>query len=376
MGFWQTGYLEFHEPVGLENFVPTPLVYTCKYCEETFTCPDELQTHRFENHKLRRPTIFIWNKEVGTSPLKITRPIVKGDIHISNCDHAWLNGMSISPSDIEDELVAKETDTVTVKLSCKGISSEFSLEFEIANEKDMEGVARCFFNMAKEGHLGIDSVEDFIDAAQAFPTASTYLDGICHYLYGVLAKERSPDSSLQYEDYREKFNLAENSLKDFNHYLGQVVVAIIRFHFNRFGESIDSAAKSRVGPRICIASKRFERWMSGDIAGANELLSRTLDTGIEELLTDIQTEELVRLCMSDVKTIASRMFDSPSLISGEYISELDRTKLWVMKAEIYADLRETEKAKNYARKLRNNPTFGLWAESLLERLTDAEKSYL
>ena len=39
MGFWHTGYAEFHEASGLEGYVyspPPPVRYVCEHCSASF----------------------------------------------------------------------------------------------------------------------------------------------------------------------------------------------------------------------------------------------------------------------------------------------------------------------------------------------------
>lgn len=372
MGFWHTGYIEFHEPVGLgEAIVPTPPVYRCKHCDEAFGSPYELHTHRFEQHPYSRPVLFIRDIEVGTTPLRITKPLIKDDIQISHCDHAWINGVPLSPSDISDQLVATTNDTVTIKLANEGVSAEFSLRLAIASEDDLDGVDRCFLDVARRGRLDKRSIEDFIRAAEVFSSSTGYVDGICEYFYGVLAKERSVDSSLPYDAYREKFTRADEALKDFDRPLARVIGALIAFHFNRFIDSRDLAGKSRVG----IASERFERWIAKDTAGADALLARDFDAGIEKLVTDYESERIIAWCVADSQSLKPHAKDIESLICRD-IPEFDRTKLRVLLAELYANHGNRDKAASHARDLRNNPTFGQWAESVLERLTGEGKSHV
>ncbi|HED14814.1 MAG TPA: hypothetical protein ENI62_14375 [Gammaproteobacteria bacterium] len=372
MGFWHTGYIEFHEPAGLgDSYVPAPPVYRCKHCDETFASADELRDHRFENHPYTRPILFLRGTEAGTTPLRITRPLEKGDIQVGRCDHAWLNGVALSPPDLDEKLVAETNNAVTVKLANEGVSAEFVLSFEIASEKDLVGVDRCFLDVAQRGRLDIRAVEDFITASRAFPTAIGYCHGICEYFYGVLAKERAADSSLPYEAYREKFTCAEDALENFDSVLARVICSLIAFHFNRFRASVDLAGDSRVG----IASGRFERWVAKDIIGANRLLSHTFDTRLEKLLTDFECERLIVWCVADPKALFAHAQDIESLIHQD-IPEFDRTKLRVLLAELYADLGNVEKAKNHARELRNNPTLELWAKSVLDRLTDEKQPHV
>lgn len=55
MGFWHTGYSEFHEVEGLGNFVPNllPPKFSCAYYAELFTSIDDLRIHRFEYGSVR-----------------------------------------------------------------------------------------------------------------------------------------------------------------------------------------------------------------------------------------------------------------------------------------------------------------------------------
>ena len=50
MGFWHTGYIEFHEEVGLKGyeFRPNTREYPCASCAKVFATAEELQTHRLE----------------------------------------------------------------------------------------------------------------------------------------------------------------------------------------------------------------------------------------------------------------------------------------------------------------------------------------
>ncbi|WP_424946411.1 C2H2-type zinc finger protein [Candidatus Spongiihabitans sp.] len=372
MGFWHTGYMEFHEPVGLEGYVPEyiPPVYQCKHCEETFASVNELRTHRFESHPYSRPILFLRGIEAGTNPVRITKPLKKGDVQTSRCKHVEINGVPLSPSAIGEKLSSETNDTVTVRLTNEGISAEFVLRFEIASEEDLAGIEHCFLDVARSRRLDMRAVEDFIRATETFPTAIGYCNGICEYFYGVLAKERSADSSLPFEKYREKFARAEDALKDFDRPLVRVIRALIAFHFNQFNESIDLAGKSRVG----IASGRFERWIAGDTIGANRFLSRTSDSRIEELLTDFESERLIKWCVADPKALVPQLQDIESLIHQDILA-FDRTKLRVLLAELYANQRSVTEAKNHARELRNSPVFGLWAENLLHRLTDEKQPY-
>src|SRR5689334_9460164 len=96
MGFWHTGYQEFHELTGLETWAPAPPTYHCAHCEAPFDCAEDVRIHRFASHPLRRPSLFVRGRELGTRPLRITQPLAAGDIRIDGCEQASLNGTEIS----------------------------------------------------------------------------------------------------------------------------------------------------------------------------------------------------------------------------------------------------------------------------------------
>ena len=62
MGFWQTGYLDTiydGDSEGMSANIPVrPVEYFCDQCDEVFSQPDALKTHRFEAHPIRMPCLM------------------------------------------------------------------------------------------------------------------------------------------------------------------------------------------------------------------------------------------------------------------------------------------------------------------------------
>jgi hypothetical protein len=363
MGFWHTGYMDFHEHVGLEgHYPPEPTVYRCRLCGNDFPTPEELQVHRFESHPDERPLLFIRGLEIGTAPHRITRTLQADEVRASHFDHAHINGTRVIPSKLGKKLSQTTNERVTVELANEGVTARFDISFEIASDIDLAGVDSCFLAVARLRRLDLRAIEDFISAARAFPSGMGYCDGICEYLYGVLAKERAQDSSLAYEAYREKFNRAADLLRDFQRPIAQAIGALVAFHFNHFSESPAMVGKLRVG----IAATRFERWLEGDVRGARAALSREYDDSLEKLLTDLETERIISWSIARLKIILPQLQDIESILQQD-IPEFDRAKLRILLAEIYSVQGDALKAKRHARELLNNPTLGHWAEQLIER---------
>jgi hypothetical protein len=369
MGFWHTGYIEFHEPQGLDFvYVPVRPVYSCQHCGGTFETTDALQKHRFERHPYIRPGLFIRGVEAGNVPIRITESLRLSDLGLFHYSSLKLNGMPISLTELGKHLIRTTNDTAVLELTNEAVSACFTLQFDIASEPDLIGVDRCFFNVAKRGRLDVRALEDFISDAQAFPSAIRYCDGVCEYFYGVLVKEGASGSSLPYEQYRDKFSRAADILEDFHRPLARMIGALIAFHFNHFHEAMALAGNSRVG----IAAARYNQWLQGDLDGARRVLARERDDKLEKLLTDAETERLVAWCVVGPEVLRRQWADLDSLVAHD-LPETDRAKLHILLAEDAAERGHVSDARRHARELRNNPALGEWAERLLERLSEKER---
>jgi hypothetical protein len=360
VGFWHTGYMEFHEPVGLGELQvsPTAPEFRCEQCGESFPTFDQLRSHRFENHPAVRPVLFVRGREVGGSPLRVIRSIEAIDVRTLNTSAARLNGRPVQLGDLGHLLAQMSTTVADVQLA-GDVSVDFRLVFEIATNRDIAGVERCFENAAYRGRLDRRSVEDFIEAARAFPTALAYCDGICEYLYGVLAKERSPESSLPFREYREKLNRAADVLRDVDRPLARLIQGLVAFHFNHFAVAVSCSPSTRVAA----ASSRYMGWIlrSSDTDGST---SRPTSLAVDRLLTDLDTEHILRWVLSPSEDTLTRAVEIESAIERD-LPEFDRVKLRVLLAEAYGTVGRIADAQRHARELRNNPTLGQWAESVL-----------
>lgn len=360
MGFWHTGYMEFHEPIGLGEFVAAPTIpeFRCDPCGESFPTFDQLRTHRFEKHPAIRPVLFVRGREVGGAPLRVTQAIGPADVRVLHASTARVNGRSASSDELGTLLAPMRTAVADIGL-CGEVNANFRLLFEIARDQDILGVEKCFESAAHRGRLDRRAIEDFIESARAYPSALAYCDGICEYLYGVLSKERSPESSLPYHEYREKFNRAAEILRDVHRPLARLVQGLVAFHFNHF----PIAASCTPSTRIASASRLFLGWIGRHLRLTEESAGPTSIT-LDRLLTDLDTEQLLRWALSPWSETLSHASEIEATIHRD-IPEFDRVKLRVLLAEVYAKAGQHANAERHARELRNNPTLGPWAESML-----------
>lgn len=367
MGFWHTGYMEFHEPVGLEgSFEPSHPSFPCAHCVKTYSSMEELRRHRFEAHPLYRPVMFLHGRELGTQPQRITRKLLPADVQIEGCDHVALNGSEIPITSLPSMLAGISSDVCRVVLSKSSVEATFELDIRVASETDLEGVEEQFKRTALGRRLDTRAVDEFISASSRFVSAIGYCDGVCAYLYGVLAKERAHDSSLPYEAYSGKFSKAAEELAAYDRPLARAIGSLIEFHFNHFPESARLAPDSRVG-RV---AERYAAWIESrdqvqePLPAAEDLISR-----IEVLVTDWETEQIIRWGMRPLSSLVKDADDIESF-STRSLAKFDKVKLHVLLGELYALAGNSQRGLKHAKSLRNVVALEKWSEALNRKISE------
>lgn len=368
MGFWHTGYMEFHEPVGLGDslFKPSPPSFRCKLCDDIYHSINELRQHRFEKHPLQRPILFVYGRELGTHPIRITQHLTEHDVYTDNCDQAFLNGHEISVCTVPLQLSQISSGVYKLVLRKTSVEVEFILDFRIASEDDLKGVETQFETMARGCRLEISVIDEFICATKPFGTAIGYCDGICEYLYGVLAKERAPDATLPYESYVGKFNKAAEALSVYKRPLAQTMCALIAFHYNHFEEAAYLASKARVG----CAAKKYATWMQGRMTGIeHKVVSNVVTSHIEALVTDWKTEQIIRWSNRPLDDLTKHVAEMESFLKRE-IDQKDGVKVHILLGEIYAKSGDFKNALKHAKILRSLPPLEKWTESMIRTYSE------
>lgn len=366
MGFWHTGYFEHHEESGLEyTFEPTPIYHHCSICKAEFTALEDLRQHRFEQHPFFRPAIFVRGRQLGATPFRITHAVSVVDFVVDDrVLRAEVNGVSTPIEVLTNTLTTFTNDRVSLTLFSEGTSATFEIIFDIASESDLTGVETCFENLAKTRDLDMGSIEGFISDSKPYISATAYCDGICQYLYGVLTKERSCDSTLPHAAYQEKFNQATDTLAAYDRPVARCMRALVAFHFNHFEDVVGLISKGR----LATASRRFGSWLKGSKdATTTTHRGEAVRGSVEDMLTDFDTSKILDWTLAEFGAIKSQMTDLEEMLRQD-IPGFDRAKLIMLLAEQYAYHGELTKARRFARELVSNASTAIWAEKLLEQL--------
>lgn len=369
MGFWHTGYMEFHEPAGTEwVYVPRPIRFPCHLCKKSFSSMDELRRHRFENHRYSRPLMFVRGIELGATPLQVTRPLSPTDIQTDRVTVATVNGELTPLLKLPQVLSDTTNDRVTVVLANEGASSTFEFLVRIAKEEDLVGVESAFLKMTRSRSLTIRSIEVFIADCKPFETASLYCDGLCHYLYGVLAKERAPDSALTFDDYPTRFSRAADELQTYERSLAQIVRALVAFNFNHFDDAHKQAPDGRLHNAAVLYSGLLEGFPWQHEFERNETESNAL----VDLLTDHETLRILRWTELGAKELVNCIDDLQGQLKRD-IPGYDKFKIQMLVAEALALIGDAVGARRVAREFMSNQQTQAWAEALVARISQTEQ---
>lgn len=365
MGFWHTGNIEHHEETGLGNFRWTPPVYPCEHCRKNFDSADDYLAHRVQSHPSKEPALLVrGEKAPRVTPMRIRTRLNADDVQFTpDCERAWINGTECGQSAVGRKLSSITDGTMQVKLANKDTDATFTLRFKIPCERDLDAVDQIFDGLRCGKRLDRGAMDKFDscirDREHKSPKAAEcYADGISEYLYGVLAKERR-ETTLPYKAYPEQWNQSAEKLRHYDRPLARIIRALIAFHrFNQFDKVINLAGNSRIGA----VAARFHRWLGNDNGAAGKFAPCEYEPSMDEILTDRESETMIRFCASTPAELAHQLRAVEALVCGD-IPKHDRVKLRVLLAEFYAYTGNMNEAGRHARELMHYPApFDAWAK--------------
>lgn len=368
MGFWHTGYAEFHEPTGLGDgiaIVPSPVRYECEQCPQVFPELKDLRRHRFEQHPLRQPSLFLRGRPIGALPMQLMAPLQAHDVIVEDTKRCTVGGHAIALDELGAYLMPMRHEYLELMLSNDGTATRCVLDFRVPDETHLEGVERAFARMARDHVLSLDAVSRFTKDCRAFGSASAYYDGICHYLYGVMAKERAPDSGLKPEQYAERYLRASEVLAGFERPLARSIRALVAFHFNHFRDAEELASDGALRH----TATAFAGLLGGLPWQFDNAYSSSGASGVEDLLIDQETLQVVDDASRGLLHLKSRA-DDLLVAVRRMDSGYDRLKRQLLACEAFAardDDAARIEARKLARELAGQDVTRAWAAAMLER---------
>ena len=365
MGFWARDHADLHDfwlpPVRLSGTVSPPARFPCHLCEFVGGSTDELYDHQSTGHVSQAPMLYYRGIPCGKTVLTISSATSPGDWRPIAVRSATLNERAISVDDLPEALSSHRQSYLEIELHGLHTDTSARVRFDIATEADLAGVESCVARIVETQRLDIRAIAEFIQCAERHVSAAGYTDGLASYMYGVLARDRSPESGLAHEEYRQKFNEAANRLRPLARPLAQSITGLVAFHFNQF----DQLPRTTEGTRLGRVAGRILKCLSGGRLPADALdHPGTQEEVLDAAFSDIETEQVIRAWGRGSSA-------SPAPVEELLVraDRLDLLKLRVLAGERWLAAGELAKAAHHAHELRNTPSTTKWASSILA-LTD------
>lgn len=361
MGFWHTGYMEFHEPTGegsLAPAAPVPPTYPCSSCGLEFSSERDLRVHRFEGHATPRPILVLQGRECGRSRLTLSTETSTADWVIQNARSVAVNKRLTTVDQAVAFLASQRSGVTEVTLTNGELSRTFQFEFTLADDADLGGVDAALCRLIDGGELSLRSIDDFIMRSKRYPTASRYTSGLANYLYGVLAREGAPESGIlensQGLGYEAKYDRAVGTLGSFDRPPAEAICGIVAFHYNQF----DRAMTKTKSQRVADVSLRFEAMLKDESWPIGDL-SLSPHTSLDFALSDSVIEQVLE--WSAVALDGTAAGDVAELVANlERQRPPDAFKLHMVAAEHYLAVGDFDNAVQHADWLRHSRNTEGW----------------
>lgn len=368
MGFWHTGYMEFHEPSG-EGWArpakPAPPTYPCPRCGLVFSSEQDLHVHAFGGHSIRRPILVLMGRECGRSRLTVTTPTSPANWVTRNAQRAAVNGRRITPEEIAPLLSAQRSGVFDVELANDGVVQDFQFEFKLAEEDDLRGVDEALERFIEGHELSLRAIDDFIMRGKRYQTASRYLAGLADYLYGVLRREGIDPAAPVNAPYEAKYDQAVGVLGAFDRPPAEAICGLVGFHYNQF----DRAMTKTRSERVAAVSLRLQAMLAGKPWIADDLSSAP-HTSLDIALSDSVIDRVLQWCAMPLDGNATgRAADIVAALPEQ--RPYDALKLRLIAAEHFLAAGDPGAAVREAEELRHSQKTEHWYANFRSRVEGA-----
>lgn len=373
MGFWHTGYMEFHEPTGegTGRISPKPAIFPCPTCSAVFASDVDLHLHQFRGHAIPRPLLLLKGRQCGQSRVTLTTATRPDDWVLLNCGQVALNGEGTDLETAPHLLAQQRSGVCDVRLVNGSVVQEFQFEFALADGEDLDGVDGALDHLIATGELSRGSIDDFIMRARSYPTAAKYTGGLATYLYGVLARERvseaTPEGPVESSGaYQGKYDQAVGVLGGFDRPPAEAICGIVAFHYNQF----ERAMYKTKSPRIAAVSMRLHAMTSGQ-KWSREDLSRRPIGSLDAALSDSVLEQVIGWVSIPLDGSAhDRVADIETQLRDQ--RPQDALKLHLVLAEHALAARRPDDARRHAEVLRHTRLADNWYADFRDRLSRSQ----
>lgn len=344
-------------PESMFEEIPVKTVeYRCPYCSESFVSQELMRSHRTESHPLRRPYLLINGKPCRQEET-IHRHIEAGSLSFEDALSVSLDGVPCESTQLlEQKLLAKQTGRRKIELSYQTYSTTVDLIFDIISHDDLVAVEECFYTTFDSDELSASHLTRFYNKIKAKGlNGNSYAGGLGCYLSGVLAKDRSPDIGIPFEDFPNKFGEAEDKLANIDRPLAQTIIFALQFNRNCFA----SPGLLVNAPVLQSAAKFMRSGQFSDVPLAPvEVWSK--------IPTDTVTEQLLAFCTNGAIYRNRTRSELEQLLKHDRIEKRDRSKLAFLLMVSCLESNDFQGAQRLFRTIKYDPELGETATKVMD----------
>jgi hypothetical protein len=366
-------FLDYIDPGNSGGSVPTRespflgigvsvITYSCSICGGLFDSRDDLFEHRFQNHPFKRPSLLLGGKEITSPRQLVARQLNSSEIEFANVNRFFVDGDPVQRGELVDKLAGRKYGLCNVILENDGVKSTYQLDFDVPDSADMERVEQVFFEVFGSGILDLTHIDLFIDMTEKLKTTTRYVDGLSHYLYGILAKDQRGGTFLKQSEYNAKFNQSIDVLKHFDRSLALAIIGVVNFNQNVFG-SID---KLTPAPKACSAMLKFFNYVTGGISLNEKLIINKTDN-IRKIPLDYSTEKIYEWSSMAIEELKKNRKELEQALKSQDWMPNDKFKVKMLLAELFMEIEDLPAAIRLAGSFSNDSVFGPWAQRILEK---------
>lgn len=338
-----------------------PIVYECPRCAARFDSPDERREHFFVAHPYRKPALLLQGRELSSTGTVVTEPTREVDWLLASCNRVRLNGVALQPTELYRQLAELRQGFHVLELGNLDAMERFELSFCTPETEELRRLEDVFGMLFTDNELSVDDIRRFAEACAPLATATIYLEGVCQYLYGVLAKDQRGGTQLGHAQYKERFNRALEALRHVDRPMASTIRAIINFSCNSFAQP----AGQQYAPALASAAGRFATW-------AGKPLTESVSANHEaqaRLPIDHATDQILRWMTLPSERMVEELDDLRRASANGLWTAEDRAKAAVLWLDRACAVRPADEVRPMARGLLNDAIFAGYAEQVLESMT-------
>lgn len=374
MGFWHTGYMEFHEPHSEPLGPPGPPKspeFPCSDCALVFSSERARRAHRFDGHSTKRPSLVFRGRECGRTRLMVTSASGPADWTTADVEHIRVNSRETSTTEAATYLASVTTGVQTVTVSNGPLERTFEFDFCLADEDDLQLVDQALEKLIASRELSRNAIDAFIMRAGKGVTARRYREGLATYLYGVLAREGDDDpgrvDSTGEPIYAQRYNSAVSLLSSFDRPAAEAICGLVALHYNQF----DLAVRKTNSHRVSDVAARFRSLLTGGDVLRTSLADRS-HGNFDQALTDSVTEDLLDVGAASLDGTMSPVVGQVLAVISE-LRPQDQFKVRLIAAEALLAAGDTNSAARHGEALRHSKETSAWYAGFRTRMQEVRR---